>query len=58
METERFVGIAIVQFLPFVGIDVIYHPGYGFLRQVVKAASFRNNPMDQLMVDLDGSLLV
>ena len=58
MEAERFVGTAIVQLFPFIGIDVIHHPGYIFLCQVVKAGPFRQDPADQLVVDFDGALLV
>ena len=40
MKAERFVGTAIVQLFPFIGIDVIHHSGYIFLCQVVKAGPF------------------
>ena len=58
MKAERFVWTAIVQLLPFVGIDMIHHPGHISLCQVVETGSFSKNPPDQLMVDLNVSLLV
>ena len=58
MKAERFVGTAIVQLFPFIGIDVIHHPSHIFLCQVVKAGSFGKNPADQLMVDFNGAFLI
>lgn len=58
MEAERFVGTAIVQLFPFVGIDMVHHPVDVVLCQVIKAASFRKDPPDQFVIDLNSSFLV
>jgi hypothetical protein len=58
IEAERFVWATIIQLLSFVRIDVIHHKIDVFLCQLIKACPLWENPSYQLIIYLNGSLLV
>lgn len=58
IKAERFVRATIVQFFPFIGIDVIHHPGDFFLAQMIKTAPFGKYSSYQSMIDFNRSFLV
>ena len=58
VKTKSLIWASIIQFLSFIGINVIHHPVYVFLSQIIKRTSLRKDSPNQLMIHLNSTLLV